>query len=328
MEPKEEVGLAVFVGMVVVWLIYGSARVFQKKEGIPARDEFSHVFGFRRDMRILGAFIGISSVGLLLFFSVAISPDDLKPGDWLIALVLSGFMGGVGGVTGAMLWRGRIYLGEKGVLGWSAFGLPVFIEWYKLNGLEFSGGMQSYKLVGNQKTAYVPALLNDYENFLELVRAYAPKAEFESNISINPEKLVEDRYLESMEKNSSKWAAFFGIIVLLSFYFLSPLYSSILISFIAGACLFSEMFYMKVVVNNSAKVRKLLQFLGLFLFIILANISLSRYEAHIGGEDNIDGYMWFPLMVQTTVSAIFFGFLLLVIINKMFSGRKMPNKSN
>lgn len=327
MEPKEEVGIAVFVGMVVVWLIYSSARVFQKNKGAPAKGEFSHVFAFRRDMRIWGGFICISSVGLLLFFSVAISPDNIKSGDWLIALILGGFMGGIGGITGAMLWRGRIYLGEKGVLGWSVFGLPIFIEWYELNRLEFSGGMQSYKLLGNEKTAYVPAMINDYEEFLKLVRTHAPKAELESNIDINPEKLVEDRYLESIGKHSSRWAVLSGSIVLLSFYFLSPLYSAMLISFVAGVCLFSEILYMKVANNISDMVRKFIQLSGLFGFVVLNNFSLSKYEVYFGGEDNIDGYMWLPVMIQTIVSAIFFGFILLATLDKL-STKKMPNKGN
>lgn len=317
MEPKDEVGLAVFVGILVVWLIYGSTWIFLKDKHMPAKEEFSHVFNFRRDIRVLGLLMAVSSVGLLLFFSVAISPDNIKSGDWVIALILGGFMGGVGGITGVMLWCGRVYLGEKGVLGWSIFGSPVFIEWHELNRFEFSDGMQSYKLVGRQKSIYVPTVINDYEVFLKAVKTYAPKADFERGISVDPEKLIEDRYLKSIEKNSLKWMISLGVVVLISFCFLTPLYSALLVSFFAGVCLFSEALYMKLVNKTSSKVRKFIQFVGLFGFIVLTNISLSKYESYLGGESNIDGYMWFPLILQSTVSAVFFGFLLLVIVYRI-----------
>ncbi len=326
MEPKDEIGLAVCAGMLSVWLVYGIAWILIKGRSVPEKEAFSHVFSFRRDMRILGLLMAVLSVALLLFFSVAISPDNLEPGDWLIALIVSGLMGGVGGITGVMLWRGRIYLGEKGVLGWSLFGLPVFAEWSKLNRLEFSVGMQSYKLIGEHKSVYVPALINDYGGFLDLVRRYAPGVGFEKGVDVCPEKLLEDRYLQNIEKHSLKLLLPSGAVVLASFYFLTPLVAVLFMSFVAGALLFSEALYMKLVKEPSSKIRKFLQFTGLFGFIVLMNISLKKYESHLGGESGIEGYMWLPLIIQTAVSAMFFGFFLLVIVNRVF-GAKVSGSS-
>jgi len=76
-----------------------------------------------------------------------------------MAFIFGIFIGGFGSISGVMLFIIRAKVNKHGVLGYSALGIPRFMAWSDLNLIEFSGGMQSYKLIGCSGHIYVSTLI-------------------------------------------------------------------------------------------------------------------------------------------------------------------------
>lgn len=320
MEPKLIASLAALSGAMFVWVVFGVFWLRCKSKKF-YNDIFQDAkpFQIRGNFRLLGVFFVISSVFLVSVFSVFIPSENVKPDDWIIALILGIFMGGLGGVYGAILFLARVYINSYGVLGLSVFGLPHSIAWTELNSVSYSSGMQSYKLKGTSSSVYVPEMIDGIDEFIGLLKKHVPSENIEYNLGANSHDYHSKKYFESVAKHSPVISKFLLVIISLSFFLLPPYVYAMFISAIAGVALSLGTQSVTIIWPNAKSyVYSVFNFIGLLGFMVISSISWSEYQEHLGGENNIDAYTWIFLMLQTLGTSMLFALLTLIFVRNMF----------
>ncbi len=322
MGSRMEIVLAVVAGALLIWLLAaldarrGLRSIERQGLGISQGETFI----FAPGMRIMGALLIPASLGLMMGFTWLIPEDNIKPGDWLLAFILSAAVAGFGTVTGLGLAMGRIRVFDSGIIGWSAFTCPRFIAWNEVRAVKFSGVMQSYKLIGQDISVHVPVTLKDFPRLqarlreqLDWQRIYAGPLLAEDSAS--REELLQRSYYHSLCDHAPKAVSYLAVVVAITFLLVPVSIEAVFFSVIAGLFLTAATgLPMDIWPRLSGGVRTVIQVLGLAGFGFFSNMAWNGQQAHLGGDTVLDGYAALIILVQQLGLALWGMFLLLWLI--------------
>ncbi|MCF6344903.1 MAG: hypothetical protein L3J00_00360 [Thiomicrorhabdus sp.] len=328
MEPQLIVSLSGLLGMTVTLMVIGITWLKRK----PLNSDFNQdckVFYIRPEIRFLGLFLAIISITVMTLVVFLIPVEEFKPSDWVMAFIFGIFIGGFGSISGVMLFIIRAKVNKHGVLGYSALGIPRFMAWSDLNLIEFSGGMQSYKLIGCSGHIYVSTLIEKKTEFIALLKQNILPEKFEidlkSHLNSNdcPEKFMSKKHFESMVKHAPTASILLTFFITFSFLFLPPYAYALFISALAGIMLIGSATARYIWPNLPSYWLIILDFLSIMSMSILSNLAWSKYTLYLESQNSIDNYTQVFIMLQTLGTTMLFVFLTLITVKKMYLTKKI-----
>lgn len=201
----DSISLAFLFGLLLPWLAWLLATA--RARPAPCRVG-AQVFRISAGWRWTGLFLLLGGLGLLSLPFLLIPPENAKPDDWVLVLGLSLFFS-VGSLSGWMLLRARYCMDERGLSGYSIWGLPAYLTWDRVRAIDYSPSMQALRLAADGRTLYVMVFLDDWPRFLRAAQGHLPHLAWPGKIGADNEKLAYESHWQSMYDNA-RWIALAG----------------------------------------------------------------------------------------------------------------------
>lgn len=205
MKSIDNISLALLAGLLLPWLAWALAMA--RARPMPCRVG-AHVFRINAGWRWTGLFLLLSGPGLLGLAYHLIPSESAKPDDWVLVLGLSLFFG-VGSISGWMLLRARYCMDERGMSGYSIWGLPECLTWDRVRAIDYSASMQALRFKADDRVLYVMVFLDDWPRFLRIAQGHLPHLAWPAAIGADNEKLAYESHWQGMYDNAH-WIALAG----------------------------------------------------------------------------------------------------------------------
>ncbi len=320
--------LSIFLGVLSPWLVW----LFLRWSVVAPPSEESGVARFRlsQGLRIVGLVLAIAGPSSLFVLAAQIPPENIKPSDWPIAMVLAVLMGGLASILGFEIWRMAIQVDDEDLLGYSRWGLPRRLSWHEVRDVHFSPGMQALAFRGGACTVYVPVLLDDWPGFLAAVRQAAPHLALPDAARLNGERLAYEGHFQGLYDNAGRIALIAMVVVLITLPFLSLYPPAIGLCALAGVGLafFPLLRGFLKPPRHEEILSNILQAAGIGLSTFFLSRAFDIQQAHMGGEKHISPGEWFALFGQHFGIASLTAFSLLLAARWRWPNRFMPNWAN
>jgi len=305
--------LGAYTGMIVVWLPVGLAWLKWKKSkrnnACMARLTF---FRIQKPYRFFGLILIIGVLFLINVMVFGIPVENIKPYDWILSFLVSAFLGGFGGLTGVLLWYGRISLCQTGLTGLSFWGTPRFMKWTDIHDITISPSMYSYKITSSSDVLYIPLVIEKLDDFVFKINSYLPNIQIDNKI-VTEEKLVEN-YYQRLNKLAPKIILISGLLIAISLLFILPPFKVLFLAMAAGFLLSFADGFLGIVKHNNIWLFWLVQIISVGGFVFFNQIALDQYYVYLGVTAiNIDGFRFSLTFIQILGIPIFITHLLVIL---------------
>ncbi len=151
--------------MPAVWAVFALIWMLAWR-AIPAPQGQSREFAMPDGMRWIGPVLMVGGPGLAVF-ALLVAP--IGDNEWLVALFVVLFVGGLTPVTGAWLLLSRFRTDDAGLVGYGALGFPAFIAWHDVHSVVLGTTGSSLQFRGHQCSRRIPLPLKDWPVFVREV---------------------------------------------------------------------------------------------------------------------------------------------------------------
>lgn len=298
MDTHALIPLIIFLGVVSPWLVW---LFFRWHVVAPPPDESAVCFRFSHNLRVVGLVLMIAGPGSLLFMVSQVPTESYKPGDWLVMLVLSLLIGGLGSIIGFETWRMQVCTGSAGLWGYSIWGLPCYLDWREASEAQLKVGLQALCFKGSGKSVYIPVLLDDWPGFLTTIRQAAPHLLLPDAARLDGAKLAHEGQFQSLYDNAWQLFLVAAVITLITLPFL-PLYLPASgLSVLAGSGLAFLPLLRRLAPKLCAQegiLGGILQMVGVAIPTFMILRAMDVHQEYLGGEENIMPVLWIALFGQ------------------------------
>jgi len=316
--------LALLAGLLLPWLAWALAMA--RARPVPCRAD-AQVFRVNAGWRWGGLFFLLGGPGLMGFAYFLIPPESVKPDDWVLVLGLSLFSG-TGSLLGWLMMRARYCMDERGLSGYSIWGLPAYLTWDQVRTIDYSPSMEALRLAAGGRTLYVMVCLDDWPRFLRAAQGHLPHLAWPEKIGADNEKLAYESHWQSMYDNA-RWIALAGAgAAALPLLWLPLAAQALLLSVAAGAllALFPVARRLWPALEGQAPLlANLVQFVGIGGGIFCFSRAHELHVRYLGGDEAVSGLQFVAMMgLHLGAGVATLGALLLLAgaFFKMYGARK------
>jgi len=294
--------LIALTGMLGVWLIYAWMMIRRQRALPPARGE-TRWFHLSSGLWWTGPLILLGGPSVVFFAFLLLPPmgKDVVP-----VVFLTLFMGGLAPVAGVALMRTRYRLDDSGLVGYSAWGMPVFVAWHAVRGVTFNSAIQTLRFSGGPVPVHVLVQIHEWPAFVTEIERRLPhltlpgELQPDSHLRNDGERLAFEGHWQGAYDIAGPVFAVSLLTVAASMAFLAPYAPAWALAAFGGACMAAFPILRRLVPKPrkyAAALGDLLQGVGFIMGMLLMNVAYQHHTRHLGGEDAIDGALWLGMFL-------------------------------